>query len=303
MTILAHRNYTFSMLKFKIFFVTLICLLALACASISEYSSPSLSNQGILPLSSSNAYLGTNLYLAKQAELSEVLYRFLDSRGAPTAIQLIDKSFASPRLLLFYPEVQEAYAAELEKDRQSYQWIVRGPFAIKRNDYSQLVRIQGGLSGPPLFVINGNQMRFKVDREKWEKSLIPPTPTFTIAPTATALIIKPTPRPRPAVIRSTPTPAGLVPSITDFKPLNTDQQALMMAKGYAERADNGDVIHTVKSDRESVADIAKWYTGNAANTAAINEANGLADEKELLQNQRIRVPLKLLKNLRSMPAK
>ena len=90
--------------------IALLKLLAvrsqIMCSSLDDFRSLSLTNQGMLPLSSTNAYLGTNLYLARQAENSDILYNFLDSKGAPAAIEIKEADLSYPRRILYYPKVQ-----------------------------------------------------------------------------------------------------------------------------------------------------------------------------------------------------
>ena len=286
----------FKALKYCLISLSIIFVIV-ACSSMGDYTSKSLANQGILPLSATNAYLGTNLYLAKQAEKSQVLYQFLESKGAPTAIELVDKSFDPPRLILFYPKVQEAYSAELEKHSRVYEWIVRGPYGIKRNDYNTLSRIQAVTLGDPLFVVDGSYKRFKVDRER---ALWTPTPLPTAIPTPMPTRV-PTPKRSKTKIPVITAPGEVAPSIKDFKPLNSDQQAIQISKGYAERSNNGDVLHLVKSETETLASIAKWYTGSEGNAKALSGVNNIADGKTLVKGQKVIVPIGLLKNLKAMP--
>lgn len=285
-------NYTFLMRKAG---CLLLILIIISCASGNQFTSTSLSNQGMLPLSSNNAYLGTNLYLARQAENSEVLLKFFEGKGAPAAMELIDKKFSAPKLLLYYPKDKEAYAADLERHGDKEQWIVRGPFAIKRTDYSSLARLS--MEGEPVMIINGRYRRPRTEREQLELKLRPPTPTPTPSPTPTPTR-KAAPKKKAPVIKAAPTEK--VPAIEEFKPLNTDQQAINLAKGYAERAANGDVIHTVR-EGETLENIAKWYTGNAGNGEDIAKANRIGAGDTLSGAQRINIPGKLLKNLKQMP--
>ena len=73
-----------------------------------------------------------------------------------------------------------------------------------------------------------------------------------------------------------------------------------MAKGFAERADNGDIIHTVKGESETLGLIAKWYAGSAAKATEIANMNGLAEGGTLTPGARIRVPLNLIKQFKAM---
>lgn len=262
--------------------------------STDRHTSPSLANQGILSLSSSNAYLGSNLFLAQQAEYSPILYKFLKARGGPVALELIDQSFSSPRLLLYYPREREVYAADLEKQKDRLEWIVRGPFAIHRSDFSQLTRMESSFNAEPLFVINGKETRFK-SFQNIEKArvLTPHMPIIVPTPTPKPVIKK---KPKTPIIRSS---EESQPGV--FKPLNSDQQAIQMSKGFAERADNGDVIHNAKGENETVESIAKWYCGDISKGAEIASLNGLKLGDKLAKGARVRVPIKVVKNFKQMP--
>ena len=85
---------------------------------------------------------------------SRNLYEFLSGRGAPTAIQLIEPRFNEPRILLFYPKEKEVFAADLYKTGDSYEWIVRGPFGIEREDFRTLARMENDLVGDNVFLMD-----------------------------------------------------------------------------------------------------------------------------------------------------
>ena len=114
----------------------------------------------------------------------------------------------------------------------------------------------------------------------------------------------PTPKPKPKkktppkIITSTGD-VGIPTPVPEWKPLNSDQQALQMAQGFAERAANGDVIHTVTGESESLEALAEWYTGAPGNAKALAEANGIADGEKLAAGKRIQIPLKMIKQFKA----
>jgi len=125
-----------------------------------------------------------------------------------------------------------------------------------------------------------------------------------------AKVPKPKPKPRPKIKivkkdgeQKQPVKPGQEKASTDSKefiPLNTDQQAIAMSKGFAERADNGDIIHTVRYLDESLVAISKWYTGKNDNIEKIQKANNLEPSQSLKPGDRIRIPLNIASNLRRM---
>jgi len=291
--------------------ISLLVFLLTACSSEFEAHNPGLANRGMLPVSTTDAFLGANLFLSKQMERSTYLYNFLKSRGGPAAIELNIDSGEAPRLVLYYPKSKEVYAAERHfrpvagQKQPSADWVVRGPYAIERKDFKELERMEATLAGEPVFFVWGKPVRFTktgdsptylagIPRisDRAVTPVLPPTPP-------------PTPKPTPKSVKKAAPPLKEDPDtalIRDFKPLNSDQQALQIAKGYAERAENGDVIHTVKVENETLATIADWYTGAAKNGDEITILNGLASKDvPLVQGARIRIPLILLKKIKSMP--
>ncbi|MCO6430199.1 MAG: hypothetical protein J5J00_05010 [Deltaproteobacteria bacterium] len=274
--------------------VLLLFTLLYGCAP-SQHSSTTLANQGILALSTSNPYLGTNLFLAGQAEKSTILYKFFQKRGGPTALELIEEPLSKPRMLLYYPKDKEVYAADLEKRDRVYEWIVRGPFGIQRQDFMTLQRMEQAIVGEPLFVIFGSEKRFRQPQVMQHQHTV-------LAPSIPLPLPTPTPVRKKAVKKTVPaeTLPG-IPNPADFSKLNSDQQAILISKGFVERADNGDAIHTVKGSSETVESITKWYTGATSAKKEIEALNSLSGEGPLPQGTRVRIPLKLLKNFKVMP--
>lgn len=289
----------------------LFFFLLIGCTPEFERESPGLANRGLLPLSSTDAFLGSNIFLSKEMERSPYLHNFLKSRGGPTAIELKVEGGEAPQLVLFYPKTKEVYAAERHLRKVPGQkqpvadWIVRGPYAIERKDYAELMRMDAILQAEPVFYLWGKPVRFgkpgdapllanrtTTPPDKQVTPVLPPTPPPTPKPTP-----KPTKRSTPA-----PTEDPDAALIRDFKPLNSDQQAFQIAKGYAERADNGDVIHTVKGANETLSQIASWYTGTPGTVDELVSINGLASkDAPLIPGARIRVPLRILRKVKVMP--
>lgn len=277
----------------KSLLILFITLINFGCSAELE-SFPTLANQGILALSTSNPHLGSNLFLAKEMERSSYLYSFLQGKGAPTAIQIEDERFAPPRVLMYYPSEKEVYAADLMHRKKEWQWIVRGPYGIERQDFRELLRMDASLHGEPVFIINGRQQRFRQGHQ-----IIPTKPKNPVLAVVPEVVPTPVPHKKPHTKTPVKTPEIVVSH--DFKPLNSDQQAIAMSQGWAERADNGDVIHTVKGQGETFTAIANWYTGSAAHVSEIAVQNNLvANDQPLAQGMRIRIPLKLVKQFKAM---
>lgn len=277
-----------------------------SCAPDLELESPGLANRGILPLSTTDPYLGSNIFLSREMERSTYLHNFLRTRGGPTAIELTQEYGRPPHMVMFYPRTREVYAAERVlrippgQKTQVREWIVRGPYAIERKDYRELAGLDSALNGEPVFVVWGKQQRFKQQREEADpftpekvvKPILPPTPPPTP---------KPTPKKKPAPVIKARGDDIDEAEIQNYKNLNSDQRALQIAKGYAERGTNGDVIHSVARENETLPMISSWYTGAATNAAEIATINNLSADQIIPKGVKVRIPLKLLKKVKTMP--
>ena len=265
------------------------------------YSFEGISNRGILSLSASNPDLGGNSFLSSQMEQSPALAGFIQSRGAPHAIKVQDHKMRADELLLFYPREGSFYHAELNSTLIHYDWIVRGPFKTSSFDTEALSKRQLELSAEPVLMINGAPTRIKANPplmpvvEK-PKLVIPPTVVNLPTPKPTP-IKKVAPKPTPQVKT---TPVKATPAPTPFKPLNFDQMAILMSQGFAERDTNGDVIHTVQNDGETLEKIAAWYAGNKNKASEIAKASGVEAGTTPTIGTRLRIPLNLVKNTKQM---
>ena len=293
------KTFTFRPAALCLLLPLWICLSG--CSSQETY--PALTNKGLLPLSDSDAYMGANYFMSKEMEKSSFLYSFVKTRGAPTAIELVQGSMQPHRLIMFYAREQEVYVASPADRDSGRQWIVRGPYQIDWRDNRQVQRVQMAMKGEPVFSLWNKPQRFPAAYR--------PAPERTVKPVLPPLPPPPPPRrrvaakPKPPVIKAPAVPASPAPSPTpdpaQFKPLNIDQQALMMSQGYAERAENGDLIHTVKVDTQTFERISRWYTGAPGNAGEIAKFNGADPAKDPLKGERIRIPLGLIKQFKVMP--
>lgn len=75
-----------------------------------------------------------------------------------------------------------------------------------------------------------------------------------------------------------------------------------MSLGFAERASNGDLIHTVRGGNETLRSISKWDTGSEENVTELVKVNSLGASDPLATGTRITIPLNLVRNFKTMPA-
>ncbi len=287
--------------------------ISLGCAPKSKFES--LIDQGPLILSSDNPYIAQNLFLAKEAEISDYLNKFLNHRGAPDAIGISDRG---ETIELFYPKAKERYVgvrtlAESESGFPQYEWIIRGPDLIPRSAFRSLGRPTGRqtkkISEPPVFFVHGQITRFTGPLRQLQAVRPSPTPS----PTAS---LRPFLAPKRKMVRGSSeskqkkhvamTPKPLADLPTKNLPngsLNSDAQALLISQGYAPRSPNGDLLHTINFETETLAKIAVWYTGSESTLPKIAQANEslkASTSSPLTKGLVITIPKDLVKNWKQM---
>ncbi len=270
------------------------------CTPVSD-SYPTLVNQGMLPLSTTNPYLGANLFLSTELQHSKYLFNFFHHRGAPVAIEIVQTRTSSTRILLYYPQQREVYAADLVQDELKREWVVRGPFAIERQDFRNLARMDTSMTGEPVFELYGKPYRFRFQRSTEPSRAVTPI-IPEVAPTPV-----PAPAPKkPRKVITAPNSKGAqltvppAPTIDLFKPLTSDQQALLVARGFARRDSNGDILHSARAG-QTLEDVVKWYTGSGAALEKVREANGFAAGKQIGVGDQVRIPFAMVKEGKAMP--
>ncbi|NMC63825.1 MAG: hypothetical protein GYA55_11735 [SAR324 cluster bacterium] len=273
-------------------------------------------DKGPLPLSTTNPYLGTNLFLSNEFQKSPELFNFLKGRGAPSAIDIKESGVEVPTMRMFYTQDKQMYIAELQQIEPYYQWIVRGPYAITRIDYRRLPKESSIGSQEALFIYEGREYRFREAPQESAKTIV-----SLKVPEAPKKKFKP--RPKAAkVIKSEGnvittqaqqvTPALEIGSNTS---MNLDQQALQMAKSGTiqspkvsavessnlDKTSDGDVIHIVKRSNQTMKEVVEWYIGSMENAEEIAKKNGVALDTPLPEGKKILIPGLLVKQSKAMP--
>jgi len=269
----------------------LFLLFALWGCSLSQPSEfQSLVGQGPIPVSTTNAFVGGNLFLTHEFERSPFLYKFLKGRGAPLAVEIKDGS----NMKLFYPRQREYFQGTLIQDEHTYNWITRGPFRMSREDFLRISDLEK-IKAEPIFQSRGKTFRFI------EEAPVQPTPIVmpTVAPP-----VKPKKKKTPVITNHDGTSESkegkVEPTPTPNSKFTFDQMAIQMSRGYAERNQAGDIIHTTKKEGESLKDIAAWYTGSADNAQAIATRNDISVDGTIIEGARITIPANLVKETKAM---
>ena len=306
--------------------ITLVTFLTSCHYKITNY--PSLVNQGILPVSKEQAYLGANLFLSREMEKSTFLYNFLYKQGAPDAIEIVSKAFKNDRFYLYYYNAKEVYVADpkIGSDNRR-EWIIKGPRVPNWRDLKNLKNVMDTSNKDAPFVIDGKEVFFAQNKKifgapnnqinesdinpnKVDLSKLPKKPVKRNIPRKRYtpkknITIKPQPTVAPTkAVESAPENNDYLTNLenlTTYKPINSDQMAIAMSKGYARRDDMGNVIHTVRSYTETLQAISFWYTGNEINAVEIEKYNKLEDASNLKIGQNIIIPFNMLKKVKQMP--
>ncbi len=277
-------------------FFTGVCL-ALGCSprrSQFDY----LLNQGIVPVSADNPYLGANLFLGKEMEQSVYLYNFIRDRGSPQAIELTGDEVESAQAHFYYASNKEEYIAKPAPQKTGSnttrrEWIIIGPFSVDKDQYRQLEDY--GSAGGTFEVFGRKEFFGNRPISSHNEMMLPvfiPTPKPIRAPVKHHHASTSAPEKQP----STKAP---IPS----SPTNFDQQVLLEkqseAKNLAERSADGNVVHTVASANETLSSIAQWYT-KGDNVKAVADLNALPVDAKLKVGAKILVPKALVVNSKKM---
>jgi hypothetical protein len=265
----------------------------LACATRSSKFS-SLLNQGIVPVSEENAFMGSNLFLAREMEQSVYLYNFMKERGAPQGLELKGDSEEDLEAHFYYTAGPEEYLAKpaprprfnRTKDTPR-EWIIIGPFAVDKERYREIQQLQQ---------TNGAAFEIFGRREFLGQQSSPGTQV------ALRPVFVPTPiPPKKHVAKKKPhVDTSATATTPSQEPMNFDQQALKEAKDLAPRDAQGDVVHTVTSKTETLQSISQWYTAKSTSAAEVAKRNGLPQDAKLAPGTKVIVPKSLITNPKRM---
>ena len=277
--------------------ISTLALSSLVACSIERNSFEPLINQGLVPVSEENPFTGANLFLAKEMERSIYLFNFIKEKGSPQAIELKGRGSRDVETHLFYSSPTEEYVAKPAPNRSRVreggrEWIIIGPFSVDRERYKaiqQLGRAHGGV-----FEIFGR------------REVLGGTPTSGTSEQLRPVFIptpippkKPTPKKTKHPVDTSKRSGAEAPSPSN-ETLNFDQQALKEAKDYAPRDANGDIIHTVNKNNQTIQAISQWYTASTKSADEIAARNKLPSDSKLKLGSKVVVPSNLVTNPKRM---
>lgn len=291
-----------------IFLCSLLTILGCSPSLYSPSEFKPLRNRGIQVLSNSNPYHGPNLVLGRAIEESSNLAGYFHHRGAPIAIEVKHRLTKKEEIYLYYPDSYEAFVARPAEEGEKREWMIDGPYKIGRNDYRRLRNHIKPEEKSPVFIVFGDPVRFgdqPTDRVQMASILEPVVP----------LIAKPQPK-RKKIVKKKPKPVQMndsknstyvkarLPRFDDpkFIPQNSDQTALMLSQGYAKRAPNGDILHEIEGNAQTLENITHWYMGSTSLIPELQEANNFPEaQKNVRKGTVVRIPVEFIKNTKQMP--
>lgn len=292
-------NETYKMKRIIKTTISLVfALVLLSCTKTISKESP-LIERGILPLSSNNPYLGSNVFLSREMSQSPLLFNFVKEKGGPQALEISSPSLNQFRMYLYYPYNNEVYSCDRQghsADNGKYEWIISGPYRMSRNQYKTLEALLDKPKEEPPFIVDGKVVRFKEVKQAIKVTIEVPKVTPTPIPTPVKKIKKHGHSSHAPTKSATP-----APTIAEVKvPLNSDQQAIAISQGFAERASNGDLLHAIKGENESLEEVTKWYTGTTTHAERIAEYNHLEKPWTLKKSEKLKIPAALVHELKQM---
>ena len=252
-----------------------------------------LQNRGPVALSDENPYLAGNVLVAEKAKESEIVRGFIKHRGVPPAVE-VDKDFMAPaRIKFYYPESREAYTLEEVPDGTA---VISGPERMSQAKQKRLIQLTRSLQKAPV-------LREESEGAEAAAPVFEPLPTPG-APGASARgTAAPAPGLRPHATTETPgkprpsaapTPAGEAIEHREQQVIRELQQ--QGTQPLAETSPQGDLVHYVTFEGETLSMIARWYTHDRANVGRIIRMNKLKNPNKLSLGDVIVIPSYLVKN-------
>lgn len=296
-------------LKIKPLRLLLVAAAAVACLSGCLFSStPSLReelvNTGPVALDPANPFVVGSQFIQTESNNSELLKKFLEFRGQPSAVEVRKKFLGPVKVYLFYLDKHEAYRLDQGAD----DWIVRGPEKIPAD---VLKTINGAASasrgespvestegeGPEGDLLEKDSLPSLRSSEKKLKELPKRKETA-----------KRLPPPELASENAVDAKSTESKVFDDFSDSTTEETEEKQGKKAAHRvsdnlevAASGDLIHTVSYPGETLRIISSWYIGDPNSAGRVARINSLDNADRLEIGQTVRIPRYMAVNTEPLP--
>lgn len=238
----------------------------------SEVVESRLNGRGPVYVSPDNPYIAANQFLKSEAERSFVLAGLLKLRGNPQRVEYSHNIWDNPRLVLYYDKSHET----LEATKVNGTWVVEQPGASNSSPGEKVYpqHAEHAATGHAESVPAES-----VQKIVSNKVISEPTPANS-------------PPKAPNAFRSEQQAPKQGPMLSSVVARCRELTGL----SPAERSPGGDLIHYVVDDRETVALVAEWYTGEAATAGALIRLNKLTSKQSLMVGDQVVIPKYLVKN-------
>ena len=262
-----------------------------------------LVNSGPITIDQKNPFVVGNQFLQSEEKKSEILRKFVEFRGRPSAVEVRKRYFGQWKIYMFYLDRREAYLLDESAD----DWIVRGPEKIP-NDILATLRsstVSNGTAfekasddkeselGQPLAEaaegdlleqeslpsLRATEKKLKPLRSEMKE--LPARKTSVKSPPAPGIFEN---EPEPEI----PEPSGALAGLEEVAP-------------NLHEAPSGDMIHTVTFPGETLRIITAWYTGDVNSASRLARINGISNPDRLAIGQTIRIPRYMLANTSPFP--
>jgi hypothetical protein len=263
-----------------------------------------------VPLSPQNPFLAANLLLARESERSTELAGFIRYRGAPPALELLQENFGNLTMQFYYPKKNESYALE----NVMGTWVIRGPLPIETEKLRDVMFATRDIEGEPLLLpprepeprSDGPTEAVAVASERLPSAseLDPPrreiTPGEQIPLGSQGFRSSTANPPRPRL--SDNAREGDSNTSLPGRETSAEQERIIQtiiaatSRQLAEASPEGDIVHYVTFEGESLSLIARWYTYERTNVDRLARINNLTSPDRLQVGDTIIIPKYLAKN-------
>jgi len=223
-------------------------------------------------VSTENPHLLGNRLLNTEIDRSPDLKGFIDQRGGPAAIEVVNDIFSALQMRLYYPENNHYY----DSVETSQGWLIDGPKEISVEKRQQLLKVVGALEVPEEPLAPQAAMELNSGKENVEAGSDKPAQQDT-------KVTIPVDKQNSASLPNSQVGDLTLRLVNQYKLEPVDQDA------------RGDVVHQVTQHGESTQLIALWYTHDSTNAARIARLNQLRSDIPLDPTTEVVIPAYLIK--------
>lgn len=255
-----------------------------------------LVNTGTVVIDPANPFVLGSQFLEAEGKKSELLKKFLEYRGRPSAIELRKPFFGSLKVSLFYLDRREVYLLDDGAD----DWIIRGPETIPAEVIASLQSAAAGsglskdaaaampeegdlLEKDSLPSLRSSERKLNPLRSEIEQERVNKKSAAAHPPEDSEKVFEEIPE-----AKSLPEPEAGSEAPRQVAP-NLQQEA------------SGDLIHTVSFPGETLRIISSWYTGDPNSAGRVARINSIANPDRLDIGQTIRIPRYMLSKSQPLP--